>query len=94
MELRLVLGRGEPDVDTLVFSTIEGGFIRPRNLTKTWYRARTAMKLPAVSFHDFRHSHVSMLIKAGVDILTITPSAPWVRIPPAPLNISLISAIF
>jgi hypothetical protein len=30
------------------------------------------MKLPAVSFHAFRHSHASMLIRAGVDILTIS----------------------
>jgi integrase len=30
------------------------------------------MKLPAVSFHAFRRSHASMLIRAGVDILTIS----------------------
>ena len=55
-----------------MFSTIEGGLIRPRNLSKAWARARSAMKLPAVSFHAFRHSHASMLIRAGVDILTIS----------------------
>jgi integrase len=57
---------------TLVFSTVEGELIRPRNLSKTWWRARAALKLPAVSFHVFRHSHASMLIRAGVDILTIS----------------------
>ena len=33
---------------------------------------RAALKLPAVSFHAFRHSHASMLIRAGVDVLTIS----------------------
>ena len=57
---------------TLIFSTAEGELIRPRNISKTWWRARSALKLPAVSFHAFRHSHASMLIRAGVDILTIS----------------------
>jgi len=30
------------------------------------------LKLPSVSFHAFRHSHASMLIRAGVDVLTIS----------------------
>src|SRR5262249_14077724 len=72
MELRLAIGIGAIKSDTLVFSSVNGGFIRPRNLTKAWDRTRTAMELPAVSFHAFRHSHVSMLIKKGVDILTIS----------------------
>ena len=46
--------------------------MRPRNLTKIWWRARRALKLPAVSFHAFRHTHVSMLIRASVDVLTIS----------------------
>jgi integrase len=72
MEIRLALGIGKPDAATLVFSTVEGELLRPRNLSKTWWRARGAMKLPAVSFHAFRHSHASMLIRAGVDVLTIS----------------------
>src|SRR5262245_40986750 len=57
---------------TLVFSNIEGEPLRPRNLTKAWDRARTAMKLPPISFHAFRHTDVSLLIAKGVDILTIS----------------------
>jgi integrase len=71
MELRLVLGMGAITPDTLVFSTIEGEPLRPRNLSKAWWRARSALKLPTVSFHAFRHSHASMLIRAGVDVLTV-----------------------
>ena len=29
-------------------------------------------KLPRVSFHALRHSHVSVLIRSGVDVLTIS----------------------
>jgi integrase len=72
LRIRLQLGLGNMKPDTLVFSTLEGGFIRPRNLSKAWWRARAALKLPAVAFHAFRHSHASMLIGAGVDILTIS----------------------
>jgi integrase len=31
-----------------------------------------AKKLPRVSFHSLRHTHASMLIRAGVDILTVS----------------------
>ena len=34
LELRLALGLGNITPETLVFSTIEGGLLRPRNLTK------------------------------------------------------------
>jgi integrase len=72
MEIRLALGMGKPDATTLVFSTIEGGLLRPRNLTKAWSRVQADKKLTHVSFHALRHSHVSVLIRAGVDILTIS----------------------
>jgi integrase len=36
------------------------------------FSARSVLKSPAVSFHAFRHSHATMLITAGVDVLTIS----------------------
>ena len=33
---------------------------------------RAAKKLPPVPFHALRHTHASVLIRAGVDILTIS----------------------
>ena len=62
MEIRLALGMGNIKPDTLVFGTIEGELTRPRNLSKAWWRARNALKLPAVCFHAFRHTHASMLV--------------------------------
>ena len=38
LELRLVLGLGKIEPTTLVFSTVEGELLRPRNVTKAWSR--------------------------------------------------------
>jgi integrase len=67
LELRLVLGLGKAEPATLVFSTVEGELLRPRNVTKAWSRT-----VPGKAFHSLRHTHASMLIRAGVDILTIS----------------------
>jgi integrase len=67
LEFRLALGLGKIEPATLVFSTVEGGLLRPRNITKAWSRV-----MPGKQFHSLRHTHASMLINAGVDILTIS----------------------
>ena len=72
LEIRLALSMGNITSSTLVFGTMEGELIRPRNLSKSWDRTRSAMRLPPVSFHAFRHTHASMLIRAGIDVLTIS----------------------
>jgi integrase len=72
LEIRLALSMGNITPSTLVFGTVEGELMRPRNLSKAWGRTRSAMKLPPVSFHAFRHTHASMLIRAGVNVLTIS----------------------
>jgi integrase len=71
METRLALGMGKPDATTLVFSDIDGRLLKPHTVS-LWRRAVVALKLPAVTFHALRHTHVSVLIRAGVDILTIS----------------------
>src|SRR5262245_38013216 len=70
IELRLALGQGGQP--RLVFSTIEGEMLSPDNLSRDWRRVCNAKHLPMASFHSLRHTHVSMLIRAGVDILTIS----------------------
>jgi integrase len=72
LELRLALGVGNIAPDTVVFGTIEGGLMRPRNLSKSWWRVRTTLRLQDVPFHAFRHSHASLLIRKGVDVLTVS----------------------
>jgi integrase len=72
LELRLALGLGNIAAETLVFSTIEGELLSPDNLSRDWCRICAAKKLPRVPFHALRHTHVSVLIAEGVDILRIS----------------------
>ena len=72
LKVRLALGMGNIAPETLVFGNAEGELMRPRNLSKSWGRVSAAKKLPRVSFHALRHTHASVLIRAGVDILTIS----------------------
>jgi len=72
LELRFALGMGNITPDTLVFGTAEGGLLSPDNLSRDWCRVRRAKGLPLVSFHALRHTHVSLLIAEGVDILKIS----------------------
>jgi integrase len=72
LEMRLALGQGRLDSDTLIFSNIEGDPIPPMNFSRDWARFVKARKLPAVTFHALRHTHVSALIAHGVDVLTIS----------------------
>jgi integrase len=70
IELRLLLGQGGQP--TLVFSTIEGTHLSPNGLSRSWRQTCAARKLPRVKFHALRHTHASTLIRAGVDVLTIS----------------------
>jgi integrase len=72
LELRLQLGMGKLEADALVFSTIEGGLLSPDNLSSHWHHLCRAKGLPHVTFHALRHTHASVLIREGVDILTIS----------------------
>jgi len=72
LEVRLVLGLGNITAETLLFSNIEGKLLSPNNVTRGWHRACRARGLPAVSFHSLRHAHATALIRAGVDVLTVS----------------------
>jgi integrase len=72
LEIRMALGQGRATPETLVFSRQEGEPIPPNDLSRDWARFVKARKLPAVSFHGLRHSHVSALIAARTDILTVS----------------------
>jgi len=72
METRFALGMGKPDETTLVFSKIEGGIISPHSVSRSWRAVCLRRRLPRVPFHALRHTHVSILISKGVDILTIS----------------------
>jgi integrase len=72
LELRLRLGLGRLLDDDLLFSTHDGGPIAPRIFSVYWGRAAASIGMPDITFHALRHTHVSMLIAQGVDLVTIS----------------------
>jgi integrase len=71
LEMRVRLGLGKLNDDTLVFTTPDGGLIPPNNLSRDWAIFVKARKLPPISFHSLRHSHVSLLISSKLDPVSI-----------------------
>ena len=72
LEWRLVLGMGRHPADALVFCSIDGKPLRTGNVSRDWARLVKARGLPRVRFHSLRHSHVSALIAAGLDVYSIS----------------------
>lgn len=55
----------------LVIPTGLGTPLLPRNLNRTWYRLRKKAGVPEIRFHDLRHTHVAISIKAGHSLKAI-----------------------
>jgi integrase len=72
MQFRLTTGLGKIESDTPVFTDIHGQMLRPHTVSRAWRRVVEAKGLPQVMFHALRHTHVSVLIRESVDILTIS----------------------
>jgi integrase len=71
-EQRLGTGLGKASQSAPVFSRADGGHLSPDAITKAWRVAMAAIGIPRVTLHSLRHTHASMLIASGVDILTIS----------------------
>jgi integrase len=72
LEMRMRLGLGKPNDDTLVFASAhDGSPVPPNNLSRDWAIFVKARKLPAASFHSLRHSHASLLISSKLDPVSV-----------------------
>jgi integrase len=71
-EMRMAIGLGKPDGETLLFAEVDGTPTAPNRLTRRWQDACVSLKLPRVSFHALRHTHASALIAAGLDVVLIS----------------------
>jgi integrase len=69
---RLALGMGRASDDSPVLAAIDGGFLSPNGITKAWPRAMAEIGMPGVTLHSLRHTHASVLIASGMDVLTIS----------------------
>ncbi len=70
-ERRLSLGIGRAPDESLVFARWDGSTRAPHWLTQKFSLAMDALKIDC-TLHALRHTHVSQLIAAGMDILTIS----------------------
>jgi integrase len=70
-ERRLSLGQGRAPDDSLVFARWDGSTRSPHWLTQKWALKMGALKIDC-TLHGLRHTHVSQLIAAGMDVLTIS----------------------
>jgi integrase len=71
-EQRLALGVGKAGPDGLVFARVDGTAWPPDSLTTAWQKTVVALKLPKVTLHALRHTHVSQLIASGLDVVTVS----------------------
>jgi integrase len=72
LETCLALGVGRPADDALVFTDIEGKPLCPDTVSRDWANLVRLRKLPKVSFHGLRHTNVSLLVAAGLDVHTVS----------------------
>jgi integrase len=71
-EQRLALGMGKAPPDSQVLATFDGKPQGPNAITHAWPRAMAAVGMPGITLHSLRHTHASMLIASGMDVLTIS----------------------
>jgi hypothetical protein len=71
-ELRLAMGLGKAPDDTPMFATPDGGYMNQGTVSRQWTEQVAAIGMPGVKLHSLRHTHASMLIAGGVDVLTVS----------------------
>jgi len=70
LEDRLAAG-GVWNESGFVFTSPIGTALEPRNVTREFHALLAGAELPAVRFHDLRHTAATLLLAQGVDPRTI-----------------------
>lgn len=70
-EEKLLLGARYRDSD-LVFARADGDPIHPDLFSQTFDRAVAKSGLPDITLHDLRHTHATLLLKAGVPVKVVS----------------------
>jgi integrase len=71
-EQRLCVGLGKAPGIAPVFATIVGGYMNQGTVSRQWSEQMTAIGMGGVTLHSLRHTHASILIASGVDVLTVS----------------------
>jgi len=71
-EQRMAAGLGRSSADGFVLAGPDGKAQSPGAVSKAWGRTMSAIGMPEITLHGLRHTHASMLIASGMDVLTIS----------------------
>jgi integrase len=72
LEIRIKLGAGKLPNDSLLFGGIDGELPSQKYYSQMWSDLAAQIEMPEITFHSLRHTHASMLISEGVDVVTIS----------------------
>lgn len=62
----------EPGPDDLVFVKADGTSMHPDIFSQLFDRNVAKVKVPVISLHDLRHTHATLLLKAGVHVKVVS----------------------
>jgi len=62
----------EPGIEDLVVLRPDGSQIHPDIFSQTFDRCVTKLDVPVISLHDLRHTHATLLLKAGVPVKVVS----------------------
>jgi len=62
----------EPAADDLVFVKADGTSMHPDIFSQLFDRTVAKIDVPAISLHDLRHTHATLLLKAGVHVKVVS----------------------
>lgn len=62
----------EPSDDDLVFTKQDGALVHPDSFSQTFDRKVAKLAVPGISLHDLRHTHATLLLKAGVPVKVVS----------------------
>lgn len=65
--LERIFGLGWAATCPWVFPSVNGSPMYQTNVTRRFVKAAKAAGVPRIRFHDIRHTHASILVRAGVD---------------------------
>lgn len=63
---------GDDDANRWVFVKPDGDLLHPQSLSQAFDRAVAAASVPKISLHGLRHTHATLLLKAGVPLKVVS----------------------
>jgi integrase len=69
---KLFADRGHPEASSLVFTDDDGNAIHPESVRVVFERLHPHAGVPRIRFHDLRHTHATVALRAGIPVKVIS----------------------